>query len=263
LTRAARLKATFHEKIWGSTHLEPWFPNSKSKIGEVWFTADKQLPVLVKFLFTSENLSVQVHPDGPGGKTEMWHILRAEPGARIALGFREPVTRAQLRESTVSGEIEDLLQWFPVKAGETYFTPARTVHAIGGGVALCEIQQYSDITYRLYDYGRPRELHLEAAIGIADLGVHPGPSKAVVMSAGRQSLVCCEYFETELHEVAGPEYPIAGEGSPLLIFLEGSGSIAGEAFQAGEVWQVPDNAPPVVIRSNTAVRILRVGIPNA
>ena len=115
----------------------------------------------MKLLFTSERLSVQVHPDdgedGPRGKTEMWHILEAEPGAAIALGFREPITRERLREATRTGEIERLLNWMPVKAGETYFTPAHTVHAIGAGIVLCEIQQNSDVTYRLWDYGRPRE----------------------------------------------------------------------------------------------------------
>ena len=132
----------------------------------------------MKLLFTSERLSVQVHPDdgedGPRGKTEMWHILRAEPGATIALGFREPITRERLRGIRRSGEIEQLVHWIPVQAGETYFTPAHTVHAIGGGIVLCEIQQISDVTYRLYDYGRPRELHLDKAAPISDLGAHPG-----------------------------------------------------------------------------------------
>src|SRR5581483_12008505 len=103
-----------------------------------------------------------------------WHILEAEPGASIALGFREPITRQRLWEASHSGEIEQLLNWIPVRAGETYFTPSHTVHAIGAGIVLLEIQQNSDVTYRLWDYGRPRELHLEKAAPIADLGVHPG-----------------------------------------------------------------------------------------
>src|SRR5262249_11355687 len=135
-------------------------------------------------------------PSGPG-KTEMWHILRAEEGARIALGFKEPLTRERLREAALSGEIEQSLQWFRVRAGETYFTPARTVHAIGAGIALCEIQQNSDVTYRLYDYGRPRELHLEQAVEVADLGPHRGPSTPVPITEDRQLLVHCDYFITE------------------------------------------------------------------
>jgi mannose-6-phosphate isomerase len=260
--RPTRLKATFYEKVWGSTAIEPWFPKPENKIGEVWFTAEQQLPVLVKFLFTSGKLSVQVHPGGPRGKTEMWHILRAEPGAQIALGFREPVSRERLREAARSGEIERLLHWFPVSAGETYFTPARTVHAIGAGIALCEIQQYSDATYRLYDYGRPRELHLDQALAISDLGDHPGASQAMALPGGRKRLVRCEYFETELIEMAAPMQSIEIEGSALLIFIEGSGNLAGEAFQMGEVWLLPAGTWPLDLQS-TPVRVLRVIAPAA
>ena len=258
----ARLKATFLEKVWGSTELEPWFRKPENKIGEVWFTAEQQLPVLVKFLFTSDKLSVQVHPDGPQGKTEMWHILRAEAGARIALGFREPVSRERLREAARSGEIERLLHWFPVSAGETYFTPARTVHAIGGGIALCEIQQFSDVTYRLYDYGRPRELHLDQAVAISELGDHPGASQAVALPGGRKSLVRCEYFETQLIQLAATSQSIDIEGSALLIVLEGSGKLAGEVFQMGEGWQLPAGTWPLDVQS-APVRVLRVIAPGA
>ena len=136
------------------------------------------MPLLVKLLFTSDNLSVQVHPGdayarehhNSRGKTEMWHILRAEPEAKIALGLRERVTPERLREAAQSGEIMELLNWVPARPGDTFFVPAGTIHAIGGGLALCEMQQHSDITYRLYDYGRPRELHLEHG----DCGVAPG-----------------------------------------------------------------------------------------
>jgi mannose-6-phosphate isomerase len=227
------------EKVWGSTELEPWFPRSQTKIGEVWFAEKDQLPVLMKFLFTSEKLSVQVHPKG---KTEMWHILRAEPGARIALGFLEPLSRDRLREAAQSGEIEHLLRWFPVKAGETYFAAANTVHAIGAGLALCEIQQYSDVTYRLYDYGRPRELHLDAAVAVSDLGCHPGPSLPVQRAPGRQLLVHCEYFETELLTPPGPGWAIETDTPALLILIEGSGVIAGETVRPGQVWLVPQGS---------------------
>ena len=106
----------------------------------------------------------------------MWHILRAKEGAEIALDSANRSRRERLRQAAVSGEIEKLLRWIPVQPGETYFTPAGTVHAIGGGLALCEIQQVSDVTYRLYDYGRPRELHLDKAAEVSDLGLHPGPA---------------------------------------------------------------------------------------
>ncbi len=121
--KPVRLPARFLEKIWGATDLSPWYPSSTQKIGEVWFEAD--LPLLVKFVFTSDRLSVQVHPDdefaqaheNSRGKTEMWYVLRADPGARIAIGFRQSISRERLRESALNGEIEDLLQWVDVKAG--------------------------------------------------------------------------------------------------------------------------------------------------
>src|SRR5437764_6465183 len=112
----------------------------------------------------------------------MWTILDAVPGASIAIGFGEPITRESLREATRTGEIEHLLRLFPVSPGETYFIPAHTVHAIGGGIVLAEIQQNSDVTYRLWDYNRGRELHVEKAVPICDLGVHPGATQGPVQS---------------------------------------------------------------------------------
>src|SRR3954454_22324053 len=130
-----RLTPELRDRVWGRIHLAPWFPDAAEPKGEAWFLSPSDLPLLVKLLFTSEKLSVQVHPDdgedGPLGKTEMWHILEAEPGASIALGFRKPITRKRLLESTKTGDIEELLNWIPVAPGETYFTPAHTVHAIG------------------------------------------------------------------------------------------------------------------------------------
>src|ERR1700686_4222876 len=135
-----RLTPRFLEKIWGSVQLEPWFANTGQRIGEVWFERPEPLPLLVKFLFTSENLSVQVHPGDEyaalhhqsRGKTEMWHILASKPGARIAAGFREPISAERLRAAAESGEIEDLLEWHDAHPGDTFFIPAGTVHAIGG-----------------------------------------------------------------------------------------------------------------------------------
>ena len=144
-----RLTQTPYDKVWGSPALAPWFPAYEGgKVGEVWLTHQPALPLLFKFLFTTERLSVQVHPDddfagrheNSRGKTEMWRILRADPGAEIALGFTHRLTRERAMEAAKSGEIVDLLQWIPVAPGETYFVPAGTVHAIGAGIALCEIQ---------------------------------------------------------------------------------------------------------------------------
>jgi mannose-6-phosphate isomerase len=293
-----RLVPSFREKIWGATTLEPWFREGEVKIGEVWFTSDDNeaedgrtlsalmreygpallgarqdcdhFPILVKFIFTTAKLSIQVHPDdararvweGSPGKTEMWHILRAEAGASIALGFRDPVTRERLRESALRGEIENLVRWLPVRAGETFFTPAGVVHAIGAVPALVEIQQNSDVTYRLYDYGRPRELHLERGVAVADLGRHPGPSKPVDLGDGRRLLASCEYFATESVELAGQSVyrPDAGR-LHILIVLEGTGTFGDRRFGPGEVWLVPATADPFPVTADAPARLLRTFVP--
>ena len=250
---ATRLTPDPREKIWGRTRLSPWFPDAERPVGEVWYLADRELPLLVKLLFTSEKLSLQVHPDDgencARGKTEMWHILEAEPGASIALGFREPITRERLVESAQSGEIEQLVDWKPVRAGETYFTPAHTVHAIGAGVVLVEIQQNCDITYRLYDYGRPRELHLEQAAPICDLGPHPG--------AVADGVVRSKYFVTETVELAEGR-AIEPRECHLWICLDGRGAIDGRGYGAGDVWLVDGAAG---IEPEVPSRFLRTYVP--
>lgn len=251
-----RLTPRFLEKIWGAEHLEPWFSVTSSddtgaprgkKIGEVWFEGPR-LPLLVKFLFTSDKLSVQVHPDdayaarhGSRGKTEMWHVLAAEPGARIAAGFREPVSPERLRATALSGEIEELLAWEEARPGDTFFIPAGTVHAIGAGLVLCEIQQHSDITYRLYDYNRPRELHLDESLAVA----RREPSSARVQAQGEE-LVSCEHFTVGRRKVEGSSrFSLAPGRFELLIVTEGEGSLGGNPVRAGQVWYAPSGTPPI------------------
>jgi mannose-6-phosphate isomerase len=207
-----------------------------------------------------------VHPadgeDGPRGKTEMWHILQADPGATIAVGFREPITRERLLESTRTGEIEQLLNWMPVKAGETYFTPAHTVHAIGAGIVLCEIQQNSDVTYRLWDYGRPREIHVEKAVPISDLGVHPGASKPKSIADGSQELVSSRYFVTELVNLpVGERLEPGPQDCQLWICLAGEGRIGGEPVRRGDVWLLPQFGRMPAIEAANACRFLRTYVP--
>jgi mannose-6-phosphate isomerase len=164
------------EKPWGRTSLPPIFsPPVGERIGEVWFEGVGDLPLLAKYLFTSERLSVQVHPDDEQaqarglarGKSECWYILDADPGATLALGFKRELDKEELRASALDGSIVDLIQWHPVAAGDFFSVPPGTVHAIGGGISLLEFQQNSDVTYRLYDYGRPRELHLDDGVAVA------------------------------------------------------------------------------------------------
>jgi len=224
------------EKVWGSADTEPWYRNwGALKIGEIWFEG----PVLVKFLFTSDNLSVQVHPgdeyartheNGSAGKTEMWHVLRAEPGARIAIGLKQAETAERVREAALSGEIVDLLRWVEVRAGETYFLPAGTIHAIGAGLALCEVQQFSDVTYRLYDFGRGRELHVEKALDVANFVPYDGfvPRHGNVLAE-------CAYFRVERALVNGSAM-LEGD---LCIALEGEGTFGGMQFAPGDGFEGP------------------------
>ena len=176
-TQGARLLATrMVEKVWGRDHLPaPFAAPPGQRIGEIWFEPPPEVPqVLVKYLFTSEKLSVQVHPSnasalpGEAGKEECWLVLDAEPDARLAIGFERAVTPAEIEAAARDGTIEQLLTWHPAHPGDLFYLPAGTVHAIGPGLSLVEVQQSSDTTFRLYDYGRPRELHLERALAVAD-----------------------------------------------------------------------------------------------
>ncbi len=252
---ARRLRATRYEKIWGTTDLSPIYGQAGEKIGEVWFEDEERLPLLFKFLFTSERLSIQVHPDdiygleheNSLGKTEMWHILRADPGGEVGLGFDKTYTADEVEEGARGGAIETMLQWRKVKAGETYFVPAGSVHAIGAGVAICEIQQNSDITYRLYDYGRPRELHLDRGMDVSKLGPYIGLKSGVVE---------CAYFRTEKLRLDAA-LSLSGPRT-VVVFLEGKGKVAGEPYEKGEVWRLLRN---VTIEPKTTTTLLYVTWP--
>jgi len=263
-----RIPSRVVEKVWGSTQLEPLFPNAAEKTGEVWFEGTADFPLLIKFLFTTENLSVQVHPNdeyaqerhpelGPGarGKTEMWHILRAESGAQIAAGFREPITPQRLREASQSGEIEQLLAWHDARPGDTFFIPAGTVHAIGAGLVLCEIQQSSDITYRLYDYGRPRELHLDDSVKVSHLGPHEARQQPKPLPDGGHLLAECPYFTTHCHKITGQWRCESSPRHRRIVVLDGQGEIEGKEIRAGEVWHVPAHENPFHISGTVTVLV--------
>lgn len=268
--RPVRLRQRFLEKVWGAHSLAPLYPDSSKKIGEVWFEASEELPLLIKFIFTSEKLSVQVHPgdeyaarhENSRGKTEMWHVVRAESGASLAVGFREEISRERLREASLSGEIERLLAWREVAPGDTYFVPAGTVHAIGAGLTVAEIQQQSDITYRLYDYGRPRELHLDKGAEVAHLGPHPGRQVPRTTSDGALLLAECPYFRTESWSAdSAREIPPTPGQPQFVIFLEGNGRLAGEPFEAGEAWMIPDGGGGCPLDPSAPARFLRTWVP--
>ncbi|MEM6858832.1 MAG: class I mannose-6-phosphate isomerase [Pseudomonadota bacterium] len=221
------------EKVWGRERLpDPFEAPPGARIGEIWFEPPPQMAdLLVKYLFTSEKLSVQVHPSddnalaGEAGKEECWLVLDAEPGASLAIGFDEDVTPQQIEASARDGSIEDMLTWHEVSAGDVYYLPAGTVHAIGPGLALVEVQQNSDTTFRLFDYGRPRELHLERGVAVAHCRPYGAEHMGRVAERGA-TLIDGRYFrldrvvgqpDASMYEVYGEgvlALPLAGEIKP-------------------------------------------------
>jgi mannose-6-phosphate isomerase len=243
---AHRLDSRHVERIWGRRDLSGAFappPGAASApIGELWFEGAAAAELLVKYLFTSERLSIQVHPGDaaaraaghPRGKDEAWYVLSAGPGAVIGLGLTHEVSRDALRAAALDGSIAHLLDWRPVRAGEIFYSPAGTVHAIGGGLSLIEIQQNLDLTYRLYDYGRPRELHLDEGVAVAQPVPWARPFEPVragprtILAAGHAFVL--ERWTTDGNLVA------AMPGDSVLIPLAAGGTIDGEALGEGTVW---------------------------
>lgn len=205
MTGARVLPTISVAKPWGRDTLPPPFRTPQGeRIGEIWFEPPAEMPeLLVKYLFTSENLSVQVHPSdeqappGSRGKEECWLVLTAEPGAKLAVGFREEISPGEMRAAALDGSIEHLLEWHDVGPGDFVYLDAGTVHAIGAGLSLIEVQQNSDITYRLYDYGRPRELHLDESIAVANGGPHPSRLRRHVPDRGTIALVDGPHFRLD------------------------------------------------------------------
>jgi mannose-6-phosphate isomerase len=243
------------EKPWGRHNLWPGFADPAkdgAPIGEVWFQTPHaaEPDLLIKYLFTSEKLSVQVHPDDAAahaagykrGKDEAWVILAAEPGATIALGTLEPTTKEALRAAALDGSIEHLLDWKPVKAGDFYYSPAGTVHAIGAGITLVEIQQNVDLTYRLYDYGSDRELHLDQGLAIAD--PNPFTPQPIVGEVSEGRTILCEGPKFVLERwAAGDREIVLPDGvTAWLTPLKGEGVVDGVAWRAGECVTVTGTA---------------------
>lgn len=220
-----KLATRLVEKPWGVEVLpEPFANPGSAKIGEIWFEgeAEAPLPLMIKYLFTSEKLSIQVHPGDaqahamglPSGKEECWLVLAAKPGATLGIGTTRALSAQELRAASQNGEIEALMDWKPVKHGDFFYIPAGTVHAIGAGVSLIEIQQNADITYRLYDYGRPRELHLDDGVAVSDARPYDDPLQKHVDFGVDQTLVDGPLFRLELR--GGQGDTIAGTG-PLIV----------------------------------------------
>jgi len=256
--------AHFLPKPWGVKDLRPWSNAHQNRnIGEIWY--ERSSPVtdapalLLKLLFTSQPLSIQVHPDDayaqskglPKGKAEAWYVLSATPGAKVALGLKRRLTSQQLRHALNDGSISELIAWQTVCAGETIFVPTGTIHAIGAGVVVAEIQQRSDITFRLFDHGRERELHIEDAIAVADPGPFDSRGTPTRLTDARTLLTSNLHFTFERIDLAqNSEWCLEAKEETWLLVVDGSaraGSInlaVGDAvfaqsdsikIQAGEV----------------------------
>ena len=264
---ARQLPTKMVEKVWGRDTLPaPFVAPAGTRIGEIWFEPPAEVPrVLVKYLFTSEKLSVQVHPSdatalaGEAGKEECWLVLDAEPDARLAIGFTRDVTPAEIEAAAQDGTIEALLEWHPARPGDLFYLPAGTVHAIGPGLALVEVQQTSETTFRLYDYGRPRELHLERALAVASGTPYGAQHKRSI--AGGQVLVDGPHFRLDRVEGAPDAATLAAYPGALLVLpLEGEvaardGSAlagAGECLVAGGLESLDFSAAKVTLLTRAA-----------
>lgn len=210
-------------------------------------------PMLIKFIDARDNLSVQVHPsdsyalanENSFGKTEMWHILEADEGAGIYLGFQKDVSKEEFEDAIAKNRLTELLNFYPVKAGETYFIPSGTLHAIGRGCLICEIQQNSNLTYRVYDYGRlgkdgcPRELHVEKALKVTNLGAFK-PNFVDADTPDGTVIGCNKYFHVLTRKIEG-EVALAADPNSFrcLTVVEGDGSIGGKAAKKGDSFLLP------------------------
>ena len=244
---ATKLQTHRVEKPWGRRQLFPGFDDvapGGEPVGEVWFQqpGDTTPDLLIKYLFTSQKLSVQVHPNDqqaherglPRGKDECWTVLKAEDDATIAVGTTEPMSRDKLRADAEGGTIEADLNWTPVAQGDFLYCKSGTIHAIGGGLTVIEVQQNSETTYRLYDYGSDRELHLDDGMAVAD----PNPYVPVISPGdagdGRRIMVEGPKFVLERWTAGDRRLTLAEGQTAWLVPITGAGSAAGVDWRAGE-----------------------------
>jgi mannose-6-phosphate isomerase len=298
----------FDERPWGVRDLRPIYTKIvKEPIGEAWLTwedsciangpfagqtlgaiaqeyrrdlvgsvavYEDRFPLLVKFLFPAEKLSVQVHPDDAGaqrvgqpyGKTECWYVLQADPGAQVALGLKPGTTLEELETSIGENRAEELLNWINVSAGDMLYVAAGTVHTIGGGMILVETQQSSDITYRLYDYGRGRELHIKDGIAAIRLDSNAGN---VVRDGGDDSnvLVRSPYFQVEKFKLCQAlQASVSRESPHIVVAIDGAGIIESPgmepvSFAKGEAVVVPASVRNYAMRPQWELEVMRMSLP--
>jgi mannose-6-phosphate isomerase len=256
-----RLSTIRVEKPWGRHDLWPGFENpapDAPPVGEIWYDAPagSDPALMVKYLFTSELLSIQVHPNDKQakargfkrGKEEAWIILAAEPDSTIALGTKRPLIAEELRAAALDGSIVELMHWQSVKAGDVFYSPAGTVHAIGAGITLIEVQQNVDLTYRLYDYGRPRELHLDDGVAVSNPVPFENPAVPEVLSPEVTRIVESNKFTIDrffmTHRMS---FGVTGATPHWFIPVSGHGTINGQLFKAGECWLVDEPCEIAVV----------------
>jgi mannose-6-phosphate isomerase len=308
----------FDPRPWGTLDLSPIYPGHRfdEKIGESWLTGDHckvangplrgksfaelakhhgrslvgeaaaeadRFPLLLKFLFPHEKLSVQVHPDDhdaqnfgfPCGKTECWYVAHAKPGAQLALGLKSGTTRAQFEESIRQQRAEELLNWINVYPGEMIYVPGGTVHTLGPGSIIVETQQQSDTTYRLYDYGRPRELHLSQGLAVikenarAGKVIRPAPTPLDNPKNTSAPLVASQYFVVDLMNLKEPQtFPgLPGKSSvQVLVAVEGCGIVEAAGAEPvtlakGDAVVIPASIDHFLVRPQWSVEFLRAALP--
>jgi mannose-6-phosphate isomerase len=312
----------FDPRPWGTTDLSPIYPDHKfdEKIGEAWLTGDhckvangplagrtlaelsaergrelvgeaardpQRFPLLLKFLFPHEKLSVQVHPDDaqaqrsgqPWGKTECWYVAAAKPGSQVAIGLKPGVKRADLQCAIEEQRAEELLNWINIYPGEMIYVAGGTVHTLGPGAILVETQQQSDCTYRLYDYGRPRELHLQAGLAAvkervaSGKVVRPAPSGVAGTKNTLAALVRAPYFVVEQYALKEPQsfrtIDETGKNSvQILVAVEGCGIVEARGMEPvtlakGDAAVIPATLNEFRVRPQWAVEFLRATVPGA
>ena len=328
----------FDERPWGVRDLRPVYTKVVNQpIGESWLTwednrvangplagqsladlarqyrrelvgtlacYDNRFPLLVKFLFPGDKLSVQVHPDDeqakkdgyPCGKTECWYVLRAEPGAQVALGLKPGTTLDDFRHAIEQTRAEELLNWVDVFAGDMLYVAAGTVHTIGGGMVLVETQQTSDTTYRMYDYGRGRELHLEEGLAATKLHTNAGKVVGGAVSgqgsadrsqasadlqvrvhadkngnepalAGDTVLVRSPFFQVEKIKLSGLFQAQTTPASPhIVVAVSGAGVMESQGmepitFGTGDAVVIPACVGAYRIRPQWELEIMRMSLP--
>jgi mannose-6-phosphate isomerase len=315
------MSPAFDPRPWGTLDLSVIYPNAKfsEKIGEAWLTGDKgvivngplakrslsdlskefgtelvgttardpqRFPLLVKFLFPEEKLSVQVHPDDataqrfgePWGKTECWYVAHAKPGSQIALGLKPGVTVAQFEQSIHDQRAEELLNWVNIYQGEMIYVAAGTVHTLGPGSVIVETQQQSDTTYRLYDYGRPRPLNLER--GLASIKVHnasgkvirPAPVSIHGGKSRQSSMIDAPYFTVDMFELKEPHvFPTADNSgktsAQILIAIEGCGAVEAQGrdpvtLAKGDAVVIPAAVQVFTVRPQWQLEFLKASVPS-